>query len=197
MKTGMVRLIVVLGTICLVAGLALAMVYRITKAPIAYQLKLVVIRSLQAVLPGMKIDPDSEYIDLPWGEGQTVRVYRSTGPEGIEGVAFQVIAPNGYSGKILIMMGVLPNGTLGGIEILAQAETPGLGARIAEPSFKDQFKGRSLATTNFKVKKDGGDIDQLTGATISPRAVVGAVRRGLVWFKENRKQVLSSAEGTS
>ncbi|GBE14922.1 MAG TPA: RnfABCDGE type electron transport complex subunit G [Proteobacteria bacterium] len=197
MKTGMVRLVVVLGTICLVAALILATVYKVTKAPIAYQMKLEVIRSLQAVLPGMEIDPDSQYIDLPWNKDQTVRVYRASGAGGITGVAFQVIAPDGYSGNILIMMGVLPDGSLGGIEILAHAETPGLGARIVEPSFKDQFKGRSLENTNFKVKKDGGDIDQLTGATISPRAVVGAVRRGLVWFKKNREKVLSNAEGTS
>ncbi|NOY86198.1 MAG: RnfABCDGE type electron transport complex subunit G [Deltaproteobacteria bacterium] len=197
MKIGTVRLVVVLGAICLVASLALAMVYEVTKAPIAYQMKLEVIRSLQAVLPGMEIDPDSQYIDLPWKKDQTVRVYRSTGANGIEGVAFQVIAPDGYSGKIQIMMGVLPDGRLGGIEILSHAETPGLGARIVEPSFKNQFKGRSLKNTNFKVKKDGGDIDQLTGATISPRAVVGAVRRGLVWFKKNREKVLSNTEGTS
>ena len=197
MKIGTVRLVVVLGAICLVASLALAMVYEVTKAPIAYQMKLEIIRSLQAVLPGMEIDPDSQYIDLPWKKDRTVRVYRSTGPDGIEGVAFQVIAPDGYSGKILIMMGVLPDGRLGGIEILSLAETPGLGARIVEPSFKNQFKGRSLKNTNFKVKKDGGDIDQLTGATISPRAVVGAVRRGLVWFKKNREKVLSNTEGTS
>ena len=197
MKTGMVRLVVVLGAICLVASFALAVVYKVTKAPIAYQMKLEIIRSLQAVLPGMEIDPDSQYIDLPWKKDQTVRVYRATGPDGIEGVAFQVIAPDGYSGKILIMMGVLPDGRLGGIEILSLAETPGLGARIVEPAFKNQFKGRSLKNTNFKVKKDGGDIDQITGATISPRAVVGAVRRGLVWFKKNREKVLSNAEGTS
>ena len=197
MKTGMIRLIVVLGAICLVAGLALAMVYEVTKAPIAYQLKLEIIRSLRAVLPGKEIDPDTQFLDLPWDKDQTVRVYRSTGTDGIDGVAFQVIAPDGYSGNIQIMMGVLPDGNLGGIEIITHAETPGLGARIVEPSFKDQFKGLSLENTNFKVKKDGGDIDQMTGATISPRAVVGAVRRGLVWFKENREQVLSSEEGAS
>ncbi len=89
------------------------------------------------------------------------------------------------------MMGVLPDGSLGGIEILNHAETPGLGSLIIEDSFKDQFKGRSLDNTNFKVKKDGGDIDQITGATISPRAVSEAVEKGLIWFRDEKEKILT------
>jgi len=191
------RLIAVLAGICAIAGFALAGVYEVTKAPIAYQKKLEVVRSLEAVLPGMGTDPDSFYVDMKREDGTPVRVYRAHGKDGksVAGVAFEVVAPDGYSGNIYIMMGVLPDGKLGGIEILSHAETPGLGALITEASWKDQFKGRSLANTNFKVKKDGGDIDQLTGATISPRAVTGAVRKGLVWFKDNKEEVLNPTAG--
>lgn len=191
------RLIVVLSGICAVAGLALAGVYEVTKEPIAYQKKLEVIRSLQAVLPGLDTDPESFYVDMKREDGTPVRVFRSAGEGGdtVAGVAFQVIAPDGYSGNIYIMMGVLPDGKLGGIEILAHAETPGLGSLIVKESWKDQFKGRSLDNTNFKVKKDGGDIDQLTGATISPRAVTGAVEKGLIWFRDNRKSILDASAG--
>lgn len=191
------RLVAVLSGICAVAGLALAGVYEVTKEPIAYQIKLEMIRSLDAVLPGLSTDPDSFYLDLKREDGTTIRVFRSPGDGGdtVAGVAFQVVAPDGYSGNIFIMMGVLPDGKLGGIEILSHAETPGLGSPITEESWKGTFQGRSLDDTNFKVKKDGGDIDQLTGATISPRAVTGAVGKGLVWFRENRDALLDASTG--
>jgi electron transport complex protein RnfG len=193
------RLVAVLSSICAVAGLALAGVYEVTKEPIAYQKKLEVIRSLEAVLPGLSTDPDSFYVDMTREDGSPVRVFRSAGEGGntVAGVAFQVVAPDGYSGNIYIMMGVLPNGELGGIEILSHAETPGLGSLIDNESWKGIFRGRSLENTNFKVKKDGGDIDQLTGATISPRAVTGAVEKGLVWFRDNRDAVLDPSKGQS
>jgi electron transport complex protein RnfG len=95
------------------------------------------------------------------------------------------------------MMGVLPDGTLGGIEILSHAETPGLGSPITEERWKGIFKGRSLDNTDLRVKKDGGDIDQMTGATISPRAVTGAVKKGLEWFRDNRENILSTEEASS
>jgi electron transport complex protein RnfG len=93
------------------------------------------------------------------------------------------------------MMGVFPDGKLGGIEILSHAETPGLGNLIEKEEWKGIFRGRSLEDTNFKVKKDGGDIDQLTGATISPRAVSGAVEKGLIWFRDNRDALLDAESG--
>ena len=191
------RLVAVLSGICAVAGLALAGVYEVTKEPIAYQKKLEVIRSLEAVLPGLDTDPDSYFLDMQREDGSEVRVFRSPAEDGntVAGAAFQVVAPDGYSGNIYIMMGVFPDGKLGGIEILSHAETPGLGNLIEDESWKGIFKGRSLDDTNFKVKKDGGDIDQLTGATISPRAVSGAVEKGLIWFKDNREAVLDASVG--
>ncbi len=191
------KLVIVLAGICFASSLALSSVYEVTKEPIAYQKKLEVIRSLEAVLPGLGVDPDSGFLDMTGENGEPVRVYRSVSDDSVAGAAFQVIAPDGFSGKIYIMMGVLPDGKLGGIVILSHAETPGLGSPIEKEEWKGQFKGRSLEDTNFKVKKDGGDIDQMTGATISPRAVTGAVGRGLKWFKENRDEILAPEEGTS
>jgi len=191
------RLVAVLAGICAIAGLSLAGVYEVTKEPIAYQKKLEVIRSLEAVLPGLDTDPDSFFLDLEREDGSAVRVFRSPaeGGDEVAGAAFEVVAPDGYSGNIYIMMGVLPDGNLGGIEILSHAETPGLGSLIVNESWKGIFRGRSLDNTNFKVKKDGGDIDQLTGATISPRAVTGAVEKGLIWFRDNRDTVLDASAG--
>ena len=189
--TSTARLVLVLAGICCVAGLALAGVYEITKEPIAYQKKLDIIRSLEAVLPGFGIDPDTFFLELTREDGEPVKVYRAQGDEGqVTGAAFQVVAPDGYSGKIFIMMGVNPEGALGGIEILSHAETPGLGSLIEKEEWKGLFRGISLETTNFKVKKDGGDIDQITGATISPRAIAGAVEKGLKWYLDSRGTIL-------
>ncbi|UCG38416.1 MAG: RnfABCDGE type electron transport complex subunit G [bacterium] len=191
------RMVMVLAGICLVAGAALSGVYEVTKEPIAYQKKLEVIRSLEAVLPGLGVDPDENFLDMTREDGTPVRVFRAKDEDSVDGAAFQVVAPDGYSGNIYIMMGIRPDGSLGGIEILSHAETPGLGALIEKEEWKGIFRGRSFENTDFRVKKDGGDIDQITGATISPRAVAGAVEKGLKWFLQNRGEILETGEGAS
>jgi electron transport complex protein RnfG len=102
-----------------------------------------------------------------------------------------VVAPDGYSGNIEVMVGVDPEGTVHGLEILSHAETPGLGDKIEARWFKEQFAGKNLDNADWRVKKDGGAFDQITGATISPRAVVNAVRGGLEFFREHRQQILA------
>jgi len=77
-----------------------------------------------------------------------------------------------------------------GIEILNHAETPGLGDKIAHPAFKDQFKLKNLDNVDWRVKKDGGQFDQITGATISPRAVVKAVKGGLEFYRQHRQEIV-------
>ena len=86
-------------------------------------------------------------------------------------------------------------GTVSGIEILTHAETPGLGDKIVEPWFKDLFAGKNLDNADWRVKKDGGEFDQITGATISPRAVVGAVRKGLEFYRDHRAKILDAPAG--
>ena len=105
------------------------------------------------------------------------------------------IRDSGYSGNIAIMVGVDPQGEVTGMEILSHAETPGLGDKITQPWFKDMFKGKSLDNADWRVKKDGGEFDQITGATISPRAVVGAIRRGLEFFREHQDEILGASGG--
>lgn len=118
------------------------------------------------------------------GAKEPVVVYRAR--KGIEpaGAIFQAIAPNGYSGNIFILIGVFPDGQVSGVRILKHAETPGLGDKIEleKHDWILSFDRRILTPGNqydWAVKKDGGDFDQFTGATITPRAVVGAVKRAL------------------
>lgn len=107
----------------------------------------------------------------------------------ITAVILPAIAPDGYTGTIRSIVGVLADGKLAGVRVLAHQETPGLGDKIEikKSDWIRQFEGKSLLSPfaeQWAVKKDGGAFDQLTGATITPRAVVKSVHRALVLFQE-------------
>lgn len=102
-----------------------------------------------------------------------------------------VIAPDGYTESIKLLVGIKPGGVIKGIRVVSHRETPGLGDRIElkKSNWVLQFDGRSLTVPveeRWKVKKDDGDFDQLSGATITPRAVVAAVHRSLEFYKANQ-----------
>ena len=189
------RLAVVLTLITAGAGLVLALVESVTREPIAEQRRLETLRALEAVLPPIDNSPDQDTVELVTGtdkKGREVRriFYRGRKDGELVGVAFKVVAPDGYSGNIFIMVGVDPAGRVTGIEILSHAETPGLGDKIEESWFKKQFRGKTLDNSDWRVKKDGGDFDQITGATISPRAIVRAVKGGLEFFQKHREEIV-------
>ena len=106
------------------------------------------------------------------------------------GAAFESVSPKGYGGDVGIMVGVNADGQVQGIEILVQKETPGLGAKMADDAFKSQFSGRSIAETRWAVDKDQGDIDSITAATISSRAVVEAVHAGLQVYTTHQARIV-------
>jgi electron transport complex protein RnfG len=95
------------------------------------------------------------------------------------------VVPDGYAGPIRLLISVKTDGTLGGVRVLDHHETPGLGDKIDERKsdwIKDQFDGKALgnpAEERWLVKRDGGDFDQFTGATITPRSIVKAVKNAL------------------
>lgn len=197
---GMPRLVLVLTLITVSAGLILSLVEAMTREPIAEQRRLETLRALQAVLPPVENSPDQDTVQLLTGRDKRGRDVSRTffrGRQGnkLAGVAFQVTAGDGYSGNIDVMVGVDPSGTVVGVEILSHNETPGLGDKIEDPAFKGIFAGKNLDNADWRVKKDGGEFDQITGATISPRAVVGAVRKGLEFYREHRTDILADAQG--
>ncbi len=189
MKQELFKLIVALTIISSVAAATLAMVYDTTKGPIAEQKRLKMIRSLKGVLPAFDNEIDKDTIEVVLGRDsrgidKKVTFFNARSGGNLVGVAFKVTAPDGYKGDIDIMMGVSPDKKISGIEILGHLETPGLGDKITEKWWKDEFKGKSLEASKISVKKDGGEIDQFTGATISPRAVAEAVRKGLELYQK-------------
>ncbi len=181
------KLVKVLTIICVVSALLLSIVYNMTKKPIARQKRLEMIKAIKSVLPPCSVnDPLKDKITI-----KNKNIYIGKNKNGkLCGVAFKVFSKEGYGGTIEIMLGInSKNDSINGIEILSMSETPGLGAKITEKWFKDQFKNRNLKNTNWKVKKDGGDIDQISGATISPRAVTKAVYNGLKFYKKNKSKI--------
>lgn len=196
----MPRLILVLTLITVGAGLILSLVESATREPIAEQRRQETLRALKAVLPPVDNAPDEDTVELVIGQDKrgrdVIRTFFRGRQEGeLRGVAFKVVAPDGYSGNIEIMVGIDPQGVVSGIEILTHAETPGLGDKITFPEYKQKFIGKSLDNSDWRVKKDGGEFDQITGATISPRAVVGAVRRGLEFFREHHAAIIAPVQG--
>jgi electron transport complex protein RnfG len=195
--SGLSRLIISLTLITVGAGLLLSLVESMTRAPIAEQRRLETLRALQTVLPSFDNSPDADSVNLVVGQDKKGRQLQRTFYRGrlngeITGFAFTVVTPEGYGGNIGMMVGVDPEGKVVGLEILNHSETPGLGDKITRSEFKSQFKGKSLDGVDWRVKKDGGDFDQITGATISPRAVVKAVHQGLEFFHEHRAKLLSA-----
>ncbi len=186
------KLIVTLTIICVVAAISLSFVHQITLKPIAYQKRMEKVRALKRVLPAYDNHPEKDILKIPGEKGGTVEVNLAKKGGKVIAVAYRVVSHKGYGGDISLLMGVDIKGKITGIEILGMMETPGLGARIEEPAFKKQFVGRTLKNTKWAVKKDGGDIDQITGATISPRAVVEAIHGGLQLFEKKIRPALKS-----
>ncbi len=185
----LVRMAVVLTVICMVSATALSQVYRVTKEPIAQareaEAKLAAETVLGPVMgSGVTIEKRENF-------GGKDAVYAAMSEGAIKGLAVAVSSDKGYSGQIKGMLGIAENGNVIGYQVVLHSETPGLGANITSNKkwlrqliFKND-KPRSLDNTDWRVKKDGGEIDALTGATISPRAVVGSIKEGLDWFKAN------------
>jgi len=117
-------------------------------------------------------------------------------------IVFTSVAPNGYNGKIKLLIGVKHDGILAGVRVISHKETPGLGDKIDErkANWIHQFKDLSLMnpdSSKWHVKRDGGEFDQFTGATITPRAVIAAVKNALHYFERHQEQLFQASELTT
>jgi electron transport complex protein RnfG len=190
-----------LGGVALLAGTALIIANQSTRQEISKRLDEDTRASLQQVLPQQLYDnnPLEDTLTLPEGD-ITVTVYRARKAGRVTACAYGLTTNQGYNGTIKLLMGVDRDGTILGVRVLSHAETPGLGDRI-EKEKSDWilgFDGRSInnpGQAGWKVKKDGGEFDQFTGATITPRAVVKAVHEGLEMFEQNRELLLANTQG--
>lgn len=188
----LIKMIVVLTVICTTSGVVLSYVNQATKEPREYQyIKFVQEPSIKAVLSGYENDPVKDRMQLAMGEDQEGRPIETTVfPAKKDGKTFEVAyssTAKGYHDLIEVMVGVRADGKLTGISIMTHTETPGLGARIVESQFTDQFKGLDLETA--KLPAEGGKVDALSGATFSTVGVINAVDAALERFPQIKKEV--------
>ena len=187
----LIKMVVVLFVICSTSGVVLSYVNEVTEEPREYSyIKFVQEPSMKAVLSDYDNDHIKERIKLAVGEdeeGNPVEVVVFPAKKGgkTEAIAYSAAA-KGYHDLIEVMIGVNPDGTLTGISIMTHTETPGLGARIVEPEFTDQFAGLDLDTT--KLAAEGGKVNTLSGATFSTVGVIAAVSAALEQFPQIKKE---------
>lgn len=131
------------------------------------------------------------------GTTQPSRVYRARLHGQPSALVLEAVAPDGYNGAIKLLVAIRTNGELAGVRVVSHKETPGLGdyIDIAKSAWIRQFDGASLnntADTQWKVKKDGGRFEFMTGATITPRAVVKAVQHALRYYEQEGSRLFAA-----
>ncbi len=198
----------VIGAICTAL---VAFTYQSTAQRIEDNEKAWLERSLQPALSGLFYDSgvtESKIIlppphDLPGSDAAIVyRVYAESEPVA---ALFVISARDGYAGPIRILVGIDTTGEVTGVHVLEHRETPGLGDRVesGKSDWVQQFNGRSLLEPEppgWRIKSDGGQFDQLTGASVTPRAIIKAVKETLLYFDLHTDEIFAnppSETGTS
>jgi electron transport complex protein RnfG len=186
-----------------VTAAVLAAMVAATRERIAAGERRAQLEQLAALLPesGYDNDPiaDRTRLVAPEGLGDAKprTIWRARRGGVPAAAVLSVVAPDGYAGPIELLVGVDAAGTVLGVRVVAHRETPGLGDPIEEARSEwiHGFDGRALGdppAAGWAVRRDGGQFDQFAGATISPRAVVGAVRRALEWYAAHHGEVFDA-----
>jgi electron transport complex protein RnfG len=181
-KLGLILLIVTA-----LAGLFLGGAFVITKEPIAKQAEMEKNLAMQEILPQAE---EFKLSDIKLPEGTVVKEVNE-GLKGGQPVGYAIkVTPKGFGGLIEMMVGISTEGKVEGIKILNHAETPGLGANAPNESFSGQFKGKNiepaLAVVKSGASKDN-DIQAITGATITSKAVTNGVNEAVNFYVSNLK----------
>lgn len=176
-----------------------AFTYEMTKDQIAENERMALLRSLQALVPAESVDNDMPQDTIVVDDKEmlgtdTTTIYRGRKQGQPVAAVFTSIAPDGYSGQIKLLVAVRYDGTLGGVRVIAHKETPGLGDWIEteKGDWIYSFDNKSLNNppiAKWAVKKDGGVFDQFTGATITPRAIVNAVKKTLIYARDHQDAI--------
>jgi electron transport complex protein RnfG len=192
-----------LGLVAVIGTSLLTGVDALTADRIKAQERRVILEQLGQIIPrnhdNVLLDDKFVFSDEHYfPNGQLVTAYRARLDNEPVAVVLKFDAVNGYNGNISLLAGINANGTLRGVRVTTHRETPGLGDAIEleKSDWINHFSGKSLktpASEKWSVKRDGGDFDQFTGATITPRAVVEAVKLALEYFEMNRQYLFDTA----
>ena len=175
------NMVLALGAVCLVCSALLGTVYAVTKAPIEASELQKVNAAIAAVTPAFDNVPSEAVQAVEGGE-----IYTATNGGETVGYAIKVNT-GGFGGPLTLMVGFTPDGTIYNTSVVSHSETPGLGAKIVDENIapRVQVKGKSPATNNLSVKKDGGEIDAITASTITSRAFLKGVNAAYEVFQKN------------
>ncbi len=192
-----------LGLFALITTAVVAATYQLTREKIAENERLAVLRGLHELISPTLHDNDLVqdviYVTDPelLGDTHPKPIYRARKNGEPVAVIITTIAPDGYGGAIKLLIAIDYAGRVLGVRAVSHKETPGLGDAI-EPEKSDwilRFTGKTLGAPpekQWKVKRDGGVFDQFTGATITPRAVVKAVKKALIYYREHRDDLFNA-----
>jgi Na+-translocating ferredoxin:NAD+ oxidoreductase subunit G len=160
------------------ASASLGYVYELTKEPIEIAMNAKKNMAIKRVTPEFNNDPVADRFSVP-ADGDSVYFYPAKDSSRVAGYAVETFSNIAFGGRISLLVGFLHDGTIKEIAVLEHKETPGLGDKMmkSKSDFSVQFEGKNPAEFSLKVKKDGGDVDAITAATISSRAFCDAVQR--------------------
>ena len=189
-----------------VGTLSLAIIHHTTKAPISKAEAAVRMNLFGQILPASLYDNDllQDAVKFPSGGDLANRdetmIHRARLKGAPSAVILEATAPDGYSGDIKLLVAIKSSGEIVGVRVLDHKETPGLGdyIDIAHSNWIKNFDAQSLDKTNddaWFVKKDGGQFDFTTGATITPRAVIKAVHKVLKFYQAHQQVIFETTSG--
>lgn len=189
-----------LGLVVIIGTALLAAVNNFTRERITDQEQREVLKQLQQLLPPDEYDNElhQDYYQFRaesyFPQGQLVTAYRAREQGQPVAVILRFAAMDGYNGRINLLVGIDSSGRLTGVRVTSHKETPGLGdgIEIERSDWIRTFEGKSLQQPEaglWAVRRDGGVFDQMTGATITPRAVVNAVKRALEYFQAHQQEL--------
>ena len=183
-ESTLVNMVLTLLLVTLVASTSLGLVYKVTKDPIDAAKLAKRIAAIEEVVPKFNNSPLQE-VKIKYTDKDSIIVYPAKNNNELTGIAVETFTNSGFSGYIKLIVGFLPNGTIKNITVLEHKETPGLGDKIEKEKsdFILQFQGKNPKNYKLKVKKDDGDVDAITAATISSRAFCDALQTAYDTYK--------------
>lgn len=168
----------VLTLVCAGSAFMLGFVHKLTEAPVAEARKQKEIQAIsEVVYSEFNNNPYEEVHQITTANDDKLSLYPVRLDKHMNSVAIKTFSDNGFGGRIELIVGFFLDGTINKYKIISHKETPGLGTKVAEEKFSSQFEGLNPGKGHFKVRQDGGDIDAVTAATISSRAVIDAIQK--------------------
>ncbi len=176
-ESTLINMVITLLGVSLIAAAALGYIYGLTAKPIEEASLRKTVKAIEMVLPEFDNNPKAEMYEVksPNDKLDNLEIYPAKKGGQLTGIAIRTSTKSGFTGLIRVMVGFTPDGKIHNTFVLEHKETPGLGTKMSESKFKDQFFGKNPAEFKLKVGKDGGDVDAITAATISSRAFCEAL----------------------